>query len=223
MKKNLLIFCLLLINGPSYAAGGIVVGGTRVIYDGDKKETALNISNTDSSAYLIQSWVDANSGETVPFIVTPPLFKVESNQQNVLRIIKTDVTLPQDIESLYWLNVKAIPSGKQSNSNSLQIAIKSKLKLIFRPSSLEGRAEDLTNKLKWSRKGNELTVHNETPFIMNFSTIEIGGKIINGATYVLPKSQARYKVPSGVSGNSVSWKIISDYGGVGPKHSASLQ
>lgn len=32
---------------------GVVVGGTRLIYDGGKKESALNISNPDAMPYLI--------------------------------------------------------------------------------------------------------------------------------------------------------------------------
>jgi fimbrial chaperone protein len=223
MKNSLLTLCFLLVSGLCYGSGGVTIGGTRVIYDGSEKEATLSVSNTDSSAYLLQSWVSADSEQTAPFIVTPPLFKIEGEQQSVLRIIKTNFTVPNDRESLYWLNIKAIPSGKKSKNSSLQIAVKSKLKLIFRPSLLEGVPEDFTSELKWSRDGNYLIVHNDTPFTMNFSTVEIGGKKINDANYVLPKSQARYKIPFGVGGRSVSWKIISDYGGVGKKNSTSLQ
>ncbi|WP_261140007.1 fimbrial biogenesis chaperone, partial [Serratia quinivorans] len=42
------------------AHAGIVVGGTRVVYNADKRETSLSISNPDKIPYLIQSWADAD-------------------------------------------------------------------------------------------------------------------------------------------------------------------
>lgn len=42
---------------------GVIVGGTRLIYDGGKKESALNINNPDAVPYLIQSWVDGQEGK----------------------------------------------------------------------------------------------------------------------------------------------------------------
>lgn len=44
------------------ATAGVVVGGTRLVYDGAKKEAALNVSNPDKTPYLIQSWVDTQEG-----------------------------------------------------------------------------------------------------------------------------------------------------------------
>jgi P pilus assembly chaperone PapD len=45
--------------------------------------------------------------------------------------------LPQDKESLFWLNIKAIPSASQVD-NTLQIAIKTRIKLIYRPATMKG-------------------------------------------------------------------------------------
>ncbi|PMC12500.1 hypothetical protein CJ207_22155 [Klebsiella aerogenes] len=59
------------------AQAGIIVGGTRVIYDGNKKEASLNVKNPDKYSYLIQSWVDNESdGKKAPLkrvnTLTPP-------------------------------------------------------------------------------------------------------------------------------------------------------
>ncbi|MDI8993129.1 fimbria/pilus periplasmic chaperone, partial [Salmonella enterica subsp. enterica serovar Anatum] len=40
-----------------------------------------------------------------PFMVTPPLFRLNGGQKNVLRIIRTGGNLPEDRESLYWLDI----------------------------------------------------------------------------------------------------------------------
>lgn len=98
------------------ANAGVVVGGTRVIYDGNKKEASVAVNNPDTTPYLIQSWIDTqNKGSDagkIPFIITPPLYRLEGGQKNVERIVLTGA-LPQNQESLYWLNIKAIPSAKR--------------------------------------------------------------------------------------------------------------
>ncbi|MFV0547709.1 MAG: molecular chaperone [Limnobaculum xujianqingii] len=217
-------FIPLLLSGTLAQAaetGGVTVGGTRVIYNGGKKEASLSVSNTDTNPYLIQSWAETQTSgaEKAPFIITPPLFRLEGNQQNVLRIVRTGGSLPEDRESLYWLNVKSIPAAsKNGAANTLQIAVKTRIKLIYRPQDLKGVPEDVTNKLTWSQQGNQLTVNNPTPFYMNFNQVKVGGREVKDVTYVAPMSQATFTAPAGASG-SVTWKIISDYGGVGDEHS----
>jgi fimbrial chaperone protein len=50
----------------------------------------------------------------------------------------TNNQLPQDRESLFWMNVKAIPSMDKSklSDNTLQLAIISRIKLYYRPAKL---------------------------------------------------------------------------------------
>ncbi|WP_219558676.1 fimbria/pilus periplasmic chaperone, partial [Klebsiella michiganensis] len=45
---------------------------------------------------------------------------------------------PQDRETLFWMNVKAIPSMDKSklSDNTLQLAIISRIKLYYRPAKL---------------------------------------------------------------------------------------
>ncbi len=60
-------------------------------------------------------------------------------KENTLRIIDaTNNQLPQDRESLFWMNVKAIPSMDKSklSDNTLQLAIISRIKLYYRPGKL---------------------------------------------------------------------------------------
>lgn len=200
-------------------AGGITVGGTRLIYDGAKKEASLNVTNSDTGPYLIQSWAETSKGgaEKAPFIVTPPLFRLDGKEQNLLRIVRTGGTLPEDRESLFWLNIKSIPAGtKQDATNTLQIAVKTRIKLIFRPQGVTGVPEEVTNKLSWSQSGSNITVTNPTAFFMNFQQVKVGGRELKGVTYVAPMSSATFDT-QGASG-SVSWKLITDYGGVGPEH-----
>ncbi|HGM6627009.1 TPA: molecular chaperone [Serratia marcescens] len=220
--SKVLPFMILLNAAPALAAesGGVTVGGTRLIYDGSKKEASLSVTNSDGNPYLIQSWIEAKTegGEKAPFIITPPLFRLEGNQQNVLRIVRTGGNLPEDRESLYWMNIKSIPATtKKEGVNTLQIAVNTRIKLIYRPQGVSGTPETVTDKLTWSQSGNKLTVTNPTPFIMNFQQVKVGGREIPDVTYVMPMGRASFVVPAGTSGK-VSWRLISDYGGIGDEH-----
>lgn len=219
---TILSFSMLLMGDVALAAeaAGITVGGTRLIYSGGKKEASLGITNSDSNPYLIQSWAETQNGgaEKAPFIITPPLFRLEGNQQNFVRIVRTGGNLPEDRESLYWLNIKSIPAGSpKEGANTLQIAVKTRIKLIYRPKELKGGPEDATSKLIWNQSGSRLTVNNPTPFVMNFQTVKVGGGNVKDATFVLPMSSATFTVPAGASG-LVSWKLINDYGSIGNLH-----
>lgn len=218
-----LIACAVILAGASAANAGAVIGGTRVIYDGNKKEASISVNNPDSTPYLIQSWVETLNGPTekAPFIITPPLYRLDKDQQNVERIVLAG-SLPQDKESLFWLNIKAIPSAP-SKDNTLQIAVKTRIKLIYRPAALKGVVpDDQADKLTWQRAGNQLQVTNPTNVVMNFNEIDVNGKKLENVSYVLPGSTARFDLPAGVNGGAVTFKIINDYGGIGKAHNASL-
>ena len=221
--KALLVLSLmtscLLFSINSHAA--VSVGGTRLVFHGDEKEASITVSNTDKGIpVLIQSWVDEgeNSKAKAPFMITPPLFRLEPGQDNTLRAVFTGANLAQDRESLFWLNIKTIPSVKKNEvqENTLQLAIKKRLKFIYRPSAVKGLPEENADKLVWKKIGNQIQVTNPTPFYMNFSVITVGGKTFKPTlpeqTYVAPATERLFTIPAGAVGNTISWKIINDYG-----------
>lgn len=214
------VACLLFSFHAAHA--GVVVGGTRVIYHGEKKESSLRIENPDKTPYLIQSWVESTDGggKKSPFVITPPLFRLDGEQKNILRIVQAG-TLPQNQESLYWLNIKSIPYVAKTQ-NTLQIAIKSRIKLIYRPETLKGAPESETQSLTWQHIGNKIQVTNPTNYYMNFNTISVNGKVLPSVTYVAPHATAQFSGAGGQSSGKVSWKLINDSGVTGPEHTASI-
>lgn len=207
---------MLAITAATTAQAGIVVGGTRLVYDGSKREATLTIRNPDPRPYLIQSWVDSGGERTekAPFLVTPPLYRQDGNQNNILRIVRAGGNLPEDRESVYWMNVKSIPAADKSVTNTLQIAIKTTIKLFYRPPQVAKlRPADVAPQLTWRRSGNTLEVNNPTPFHFTFLNITVGGATINTTDMVAPFSTLSFPLPSGASGNTVNWGFINDYGG----------
>lgn len=227
--KSLLTFVLMVpsLLFTTYGYSGVSLSGTRLIYDATKKEASITVNNSDKiAAVLIQSWVnERDSNKTkAPFVVTPPLFRLEPGQENVLRIIQVGGNLPEDRESLFWLNVKAIPSSSGEQKNTLQVALNNRIKFIYRPEKVTGLPEDSAKVLRWERNGNQIQVTNPTPFYMNFAIVTIGGKPVRPAspeqTYVAPHSILKFPVLQGANGNNVTWKIINDYGGASKTFSA---
>lgn len=213
-----LIFCC------ASAQAGVVLGGTRIIYEEGKKEVSIDIENKGSAPYLIQSWVEDKDGvKTGSFLVTPPLFRLDGDKKNALRIFNLTKELPADRESLFFLNAKSIPGGIPGN-NTLQIAIRNRLKLIYRPTSLQKETpENQTEKLTWTKSGNQLKVTNPTPYYQNFMFIKINGKDIElkEKNYAAPFADTWFDIGA-INGNQVSWKIINDYGSAGPLHRKNL-
>ena len=122
---NVLIACCL-TGISTLASAGVVIGGTRVIYLSDKSDTTITVKNNEAAIpYLIQTWVDPfnNTGtaKKPPFTVIPPVSRLEAGQEKILRIMKTEGNLPQDRESVFWLNIKNIPPAS-NKPNAMEIA-----------------------------------------------------------------------------------------------------
>ena len=208
MRHGYLLSTLLLVAATAHA--GVIINGTRLVYQGDKKESSLGLSNPDATDYLVQSWVDSGG-------------KNLAKEDNVLRVVRTGGNLPEDRESLYWLNIKAIPSSKQVEGvNTLQIAINTRIKLLYRPSAVKGRPEDVADKLEWRREGNELVVNNPTPFYMNFQAVTLNGQKVTKATWAVPKTETHFAIPGNVRGSNVTYSIITDYGSISHTWSKSV-
>jgi len=202
-----------------FAAGGVVLGATRVVYNGSSKESSITVSNRNTEQYfLVQSWVDDKDGnKKVPFAITPPLFRLNAKNENMLRIVKTAGELPSDRESVYWLNVKAIPPAPAANEsqNELQLAIKTRIKMFYRPKGLPGKVEDAPAQLQWTHQGNQLIVKNPSAYSVTLGDVKIAGKEVSGVDLVLPKDEAHYALPAGSeSAGNLTYTTITDFGGL---------
>jgi P pilus assembly chaperone PapD len=212
----------------SQALAGVSVGRTRVIFEGDKRETSVPIRNIGTSPYLVQSWVelgDPSAEGKPPLLVTPPISRLNGGKENILRIVRTRNDLPTDRESLFWLNVKEIPPAAKGE-NLLQIALRSRIKLFYRPAGLSAdntAALQAPESLKWSvappadGKPAALKVDNPSPFYITFESIKLEGTEGKGldADMVEPFGSASYPLEAlaAAPGSKVEFTTINDYGG----------
>lgn len=215
MRKLTTAALLLSAVMSNYVHAGVVVGGTRVIYPQGKREVSFSVTNMEKQTpYLIQSWIenfDSKNTQTAPFVVTPPLFRLDPEQKNVLRISYIGTPLPADRESVFWLNVKNIAPARKENSNKLQINVKSKFKIFFRPQGLKGEPALAYKQLTFSCDGNRLTAHNPTPYFISFYQVKVAASAIKEPGMIAPFSDRRWNT---ACGGAVSWQAINDFGGL---------
>ncbi|PKH26666.1 long polar fimbrial chaperone LpfB [Enterobacterales bacterium CwR94] len=214
-KLSTVLLSSLMLSTSINAFAGVQIGGTRVIYNEKDKEVSVQLRNPDDKAFLVQSWTETESGAAdKTFAVTPPLFRLDAKQNNALRILFRGAPLAADRESLYWLNVKAIAASNSPEiKNQLQLSVKTRIKLIYRPSALgkSGPVESASG-LKWRRSGNSLQVTNDSPYYMNFSALTVNGKPLENVTYVAPHASKLFALGSAQSSGKVEWKVFNDYG-----------
>ncbi|MGF6350723.1 fimbrial biogenesis chaperone [Variovorax sp. W2I14] len=208
------------------AAAGVMLGGTRVILGEKDREASIPVKNTGTSPYVVQTWIDAGEGKNkTPLLVTPPLSRLDPGMENILRIMRVQGDLPADRESVFWLNVKEIPE-KSSEENVLQIAVRSRIKLFYRPSKLAGKSHESRGQLKWAvsagaeGQGAVLKVGNPTAYHVTFTGLNInsGQQLIN-ADMVPPLGEMSYpltavKAPQAIQ---VNFTTLNDYGGETPE------
>ncbi len=211
----------------SAQAEGVGINATRIIYRADSHAATASLRNSSQEAvYLMQMTVSTapQGGKTAPFVVTPPLFRMEPGSQNQVRIIKTGQALPVDRESLFWFTAQAIPlssesanpSGKQI-TGGVQVALANTIKLMYRPSGLPVSSEQGFGSLRFKPTAEGITVTNPSPYYITFASLKVGGQELMTkqqkenmlspfSALFLPLKGAHYPA-------KVSWRVINDLGG----------
>jgi len=135
-----LLFLLRVLLSGFNVHAGLLTEGTRVIYpEGSSGETLL-IANTNPWPVLVQTWVDDGTGNpetaNAPFVVLPAIFRLEPSATQHLRILHTGEPLPDECESLFWLNLYEIPPddpAAEQGDARLTLTITMQLKLRYQP------------------------------------------------------------------------------------------
>jgi chaperone protein EcpD len=211
----------------------VVITGTRVIYPASEAEVTVKLHNEGKQPALVQAWIDAGDPKTTPtnakapFTITPPIARMDPGKSQTLRLSYTGEPLPADRESVFYLNVLEVPprpkAQAHTSNNWLQLAIRSRLKLFFRPAALKKSLQDALPQLTWRldrQNGAEaLTVRNSSPYYVTLTGVELRGNgptvsakvdqmLAPGARQVLP---LQGKPPAGAQ---VHLRAISELGGI---------
>ncbi|WP_211461978.1 fimbrial biogenesis chaperone [Collimonas silvisoli] len=208
------------------ANAGVMLGGTRVILGEKDRQASIPLKNHDTSPYVVQTWVDAGEGKNkTPLLVTPPLSRLDPGAENILRIVRISGDLPSDRESVFWLNVKEIPE-KSDQPNVLQIAVRTRIKIFYRPAGLAGKPEEAHSLITLAvvpgedGKGAALRVSNPSAYNVTFPGFKINNsKELTKAGMVPPFGALDFQMNmiSSPQAVDVSYTTINDYGGETPE------
>ncbi|MFL1546780.1 molecular chaperone [Pseudomonas sp. O39] len=258
LARPLLLSCLLMTlsisaGWPSAAHAGVVIDGTRHIYPQQRREVTLRLTNDDPRApRLVQVWLDpgdpasAPSGSEVPFILSPPVFRLDPGKSQAVRLVYTQEPLPADRESVFWLNALEIPpkvNAEQSAQDDapashLQFAFRIRTKVFFRPAHLPGSTDEAPAQLRWtlhrSAQGALLEVHNPSAYHVTFNEVALAmgaqpearllpageGMVAPGGHLTLAVREVVHAIPADAQ---VHFKYINDYGAFSSPQRAPLK
>ena len=204
----------------------LVINGTRVVYDGDKRSVSAIISNPSKKPFAVQTWVNTASDDNstaVPFIPSPALFRLNAGKEQYLQINVLPHQLPEDRESVFYFNVQEIPQTTKVEGGVLNIALRTRIKLFYRPSLIKGNPQTRLKELQWSIKNDlgkpYLEVYNPTPYFVSFIRLDVTS---NGHTQspknpsmAAPLSLQVYPLKNIKPGADIKvlFSAINDYGG----------
>lgn len=229
-RNVLVVGGLLLTTCMNTASANVVIGGTRVVYPASEREITIRLDNAGDEPALVQSWVDSGNPESradqanAPFLLMPPVARISPKRSQTLRMTYNQDPLPQDVESVFWLNVLDVPPvPKNIDSNFIQVAYRSRIKIFFRPEGLKGYAGDTPAAITWklvpSGKGFALRGTNPTVFSASYNKVEllVGSKVYAGKGGMIP-ARGTFEFPlEGLQSNpqgsgNVRYEWVNDYG-----------
>ena len=120
------LIIILFFSGILHA--GVLVVGTRFVFNENSKKINIKLINDNESDYLIKT--DIKGDGSGDFVVTPPLFIIKKNQTNIVSIIPFKFDFNQD--QVFDLVFTAIPKSDVSVGNSIKVSVRLHFNLIYR-------------------------------------------------------------------------------------------
>ncbi len=200
---------LAVLGSFSSAHAALTLNATRLIYESDKRSTSIIVANPSERTYAAQAWVNTRADDTttaVPFTASPTLFRLDPGKERTVQIAHLPSDLPADRESLFFFNLQEIPQTVPGQRNALNIALRTRIKLFYRPSHLSGPVTEHLKDLRFSLITVDgkahLHVHNPSPFYFTFSRLDLeaAGRqhAVPDVDMIAPMSEQTYPMPNGL-------------------------
>ena len=208
---------------------GVTIDGTRIIFPSNAKSVSVQLRNAQTIPALVQTWIDDGDlnqipeADKIPFVLTPPLSRVEPNKGQIIRIIPTgSPSLAQDRESLFWFNMLDIPPDdpQYAGKNILTFNVRTRIKLFYRPSNLKMPVNTAYSSIQAKYNGalKEITLNNPTPYFITITQMDFKSQSKHAdysqAVMLQPFSQQTLeKFTLNFSPEKISYQIVNDLGG----------
>lgn len=222
-----LMSVLLLISSAVSFAEGFGINATRLIYPESEKSISVTLRNTmKDKPYLVQvtTSVEQDKMVSAPFIITPPLFRLEPESTNQVRIALVGKNLPKDRESIFYFIATGIPGSsikknelKNDNINAMvQFGVGNIIKIFYRPESLNITSSEAQKNLTFTKVSNGVQLYNNSPYYVNLAGLNFSGKkvLLDTLNKKMIAPFSHYIYETAAQKGSVSWQTINDAGGV---------
>ena len=199
---------------------------TRVVFNSGSIAESLSLVNSEKEPVVVQVWTD-NGDPTVspdqvhtPVVINPPVFKMKPGEiRNIRLLLVSAGSLPQDRESVYWLNIYQIPPNTETQhkgEKKIVLPLKIRMKVFVRPEKIGELQENDAQKLQFSidrESGNKtLLIQNPTPWHLTLSSLRSGKTALPGVM-VAPFTSERVDIPADKTlADKVEYDVINDNG-----------
>lgn len=163
------------------AIAAFTLSGTRFIYEEGRKNISLEVTNNASDTYGGQVWIDniSQNKADVFMVPSPPFFKIEPRNKQIMRLMNVNPALPADRESMFRINVQEIPPKPENTEGSvIAIAMNTQVKLIYRPKKLIAGRKDAEKRLSAVQKVDRVWLKNPTPYFFAVTALKVNGKSV---------------------------------------------
>ncbi|MBV7553728.1 fimbria/pilus periplasmic chaperone [Pseudomonas sp. PDM28] len=209
-------------------ADGMVPNTSVVIVNEADGEASVTVTNTDSTLALMHVTIEDIPEDTEPLaFVTPPLARVEASKTQLVRFI-LQADKPLLTQRLKRVIFEGIPQAKpavEAGHARVGVTVRQNLPLILHPKGLAPNRTPWTD-LQWSLKGAQLTVRNDTPYVVRLgqevTLLPSAGNVLLPKTYVLPGEHISVPVPSSAA-TQVRFQPATVYGFSVPHHEAPIK
>ncbi len=154
----------------SARADGMVPQTSVVIVNEADREASLIVTNSDKRAsLLLVTLQDIPEDKDKLLRVEPMVTRVEPGKTQMVRFI-LQTKEPLKTQRLKRVLLEGVPDRDNSKPGQMRIGIgvRQNLPVIINPAGLP-RRDDPWTLLSWSRAGNELTVRNDSPYVVRMS------------------------------------------------------
>lgn len=196
-------------SGVSQAA--VVMNASRIIMDGTPEKT-ITFDNTSENPFIVQ--VEPDDIKKPDFFAMPPVFKIKEKGGQTVKIKLLHTDLPRDKESLFYLNFTQIPGVRKSdkNDNRLNIIIRSRLKIIYRPESVNAFSAKDTGSVSYHFQKGKLVISNHSPNVLSIQEVSKGKHVLAQQFTLLPGGSYSAVVKDFNFNGPLSASMLNDYG-----------
>lgn len=217
----IIILALCLVNTVS---ASLNPDRTRIVLDEKKGPVVITFTNSNQiEPSLAQAWLEDARGHKVlsgALSILPPMQRVNAGNKVSFRVSKTAQasTLPDDRESLFYLNVREIPQ-KSEKKNTLTFALQTRMKVLYRPDAIARKNihdEDSTfSELEIIRESSAISIRNASPYHISAVKMRTGERNAMGLpfqTVIAPFSTNNLHAITSKMSDRIILTVVNDYG-----------